>query len=152
MAQLNTTQVNGNLTVTGKASLASTADTTPTSNYDLTSKKYVDDQISELNSNLITGSVNRDGKVIQYSLAAFTGENIKTGCFEPGIYIYGSSHSGAPDAWPGFMISIPVIYGSEGFTRGEKFAFTLNGEIYFMSTKNNGTTIDMDWVKVASRA
>ena len=30
MAQLNTTQVNGNLTVTGKASLASTADTTPT--------------------------------------------------------------------------------------------------------------------------
>lgn len=51
MAQLNTTQVNGNLTVTGKASLASTADTTPTSNYDLTSKKYVDDQISELNSN-----------------------------------------------------------------------------------------------------
>ena len=52
MAQLNDTQINGNLTVTGKASLASTADTTPTSNYDLTSKKYVDDQISELNSNL----------------------------------------------------------------------------------------------------
>ena len=51
MAQLNNTQINGNLTVTGKASLASTADTTPTSNYDLTSKKYVDDQISELNSN-----------------------------------------------------------------------------------------------------
>lgn len=53
MAQLNTTQVNGNLTVTGKASLASTADTTPTSNYDLTSKKYVDDQISELNSKFV---------------------------------------------------------------------------------------------------
>ena len=52
MAQLNNTQINGNLTVTGKASLASTASTTPTSNYDLTSKKYVDDQISELNSKL----------------------------------------------------------------------------------------------------
>ena len=98
---------------------------------------------------MISGGVNRDGKVIQYSLAAWQGQNIKTGCFEPGIYIYGSNHTGAPSAWPGFVISMPVMYGSEGFVRCLKYAFALNGDVYFMELRDNGATIGKDWTKIA---
>lgn len=150
MAQLNNTQINGNLTVTGKASLASTADTTPTSNYDLTSKKYVDDQISELNSNidtLINGGQNWGGKAFDFSLDAMQGGNLVYGCWGPSFFPYGSNTSGAPSAWPGLMLAFTLPYGSEGWTRQVKIAFELSGDIYFIRFKNG--TIDKSWTKIA---
>ena len=146
MAQLNSTQVNGDLTVTGKASLATTASTTPESNYDLTTKKYVDDQFNELNGNIETLQ-NRNSGTDGSALKIYDKpDNLTNGCYGVGIYLFSGYYPGAPSDWGGYMISLGV---NQGDKKHIKYAFCIDGSVYFMRQVAGTGAIEQNWAKIA---
>lgn len=145
MAQLNATQVNGNLTITGKASLATTASTTPTSNYDLTPKKYVDDKYNDLNSNIETLQKRHPGTDGRALKIYDNPDNLVYGCYEEGLYLFSAYYESAPSDWGGCMLSFTANQGS---AKHLKYVFGIDGSIYFMRQTSGTGEIEQNWKKL----
>lgn len=73
--------------------------------------------------------------------------NIKTSNNENGLYIYGSYQTayGAPSDWSGSMLVFRAIQGDEKIL---KYAFSSDGQIYFLRMKASDKTIEQDWKQV----
>ena len=105
---------------------------------------YLNSNISILDSRE-PGSAGRALKIYDVS-----SENLKYGCFGEGIYIYPAyygTEKGAPDDWGGYMISVGIGGGSS--KKHLKYAYTLDGSVYFMRQAAETGTVEQDWTKVS---
>lgn len=103
-------------------------------------------QIDSLNSNIQTlqdRNPGADGR----SLKIYDDPgDLVNGCYGEGIYLFNGYYPGAPSDWGGYMISIGVNQGSK---KHIKYAFCIDGSVYFMRQAAETGTIEQNWVKVA---
>ena len=64
-----------------------------------------------------------------------------------GFFPYGNYTAGAPTNWSGFMIAATVYQGSDNYHI--KYAFTYNGEIYYMVQKSETGEVVKAWTRIA---
>ena len=112
----------------------------------LMSLKELRELVSSLNSNIQTlqdRNPGADGR----SLKIYDDPgDLVNGCYGEGIYLFSGYYPGAPSDWGGYMISIGVNQGSK---KHIKYAFCIDGSVYFMRQAAETGTIEQNWVKVA---
>ena len=106
----------------------------------------VEEALNELNSNIQTlqdRNPGADGR----SLKIYDDPgDLVNGCYGEGIYLFNGYYPGAPSDWGGYMISVGVNQGSK---KHIKYAFCIDGSVYFMRQAAETGTIEQNWVKVA---
>lgn len=103
-------------------------------------------QVSELNRNidiLKSHDFEQDGRALKVSMNP---SNLTNGAYD-GFYSYGNYTAGAPSNWSGFMIAGTAFQGSGYYHI--KYAFTYNGEIYYMVQESGTGSLITPWTKIS---
>lgn len=99
----------------------------------------------ELNRNidiLKSHDFEQDGRALKVSMNP---SNLTNGAYD-GFYSYGNYTAGAPSNWSGFMIAGTAFQGSGYYHI--KYAFTYNGEIYYMVQESGTGSLITPWTKI----
>ena len=85
----------------------------------------------------------QDGRALKVSMNP---SNLTNGAYD-GFYSYGNYTAGAPSNWSGFMIAGTAFQGSGYYHI--KYAFTYNGEIYYMVQESGTGSLITPWTKIS---